>query len=50
MITMNEEPTGQNSFTYFSTNPYAESKLDNKVPLYDIFESIDDAILEVCQK
>ena len=47
MITMNE---GQNRFTHFSITPYNESKLDNKVPLYDIFESIDDTILEVCHK
>jgi len=47
---MNEESTGQNSLTYFSTNRYSKSKLDNKVPLYHVFESIDDTILEACHK
>ena len=44
--TMNEEPTGQNSLTYFSTNRYSKSKLDNKVP-FNIFESLDNSIIEV---
>jgi hypothetical protein len=47
---MNDKPTGQNRFTYFSTKRYSKSKLDNKVPLYHIFESLDDSIFEVCHK
>ena len=43
---MNEESTGQNSLTYFSTNRYSKSKLDNKVP-FNIFESLDNSIIEV---
>jgi len=42
---MNEEPTGQNSLTYFSSKRYTKRKLDNKVP-FNIFESIDESILE----
>jgi hypothetical protein len=47
---MNEKPTGQNRFTYFSTNQYSESKLYNKVPFYYIFESIDDSIISFQKK
>jgi len=36
--------------TYFSSNRYSKSKLERSVPLYHVFELIDDTILEACHK
>ena len=47
---MNEEPTGQNTLNTFSSIGYLRKSFTKKVPLYDIFESIDDTIFEVCHK
>jgi hypothetical protein len=38
---------GQNGITNFSNERYNKSKLKEKVPLYSLFETIDDTVFEV---
>ena len=38
---------GQKGITNFSNERYNKSKLKEKVPLYSLFETIDDTVFEV---
>jgi len=38
---------GQNTKNTFSSKQYSRKCLDSKVPLYSLFESLDDILYEV---
>jgi hypothetical protein len=41
---------GQNIKNTFSSKQYSGKSLDNKVPLYALFQSLDDTLYEVFSK